>query len=188
MLPRLFVAAAFLLGGCTQLIGADDPVAGFEVDPAIAGDYLLGLDASATGGLGRYELFAEIDHVDPDARTFDLVLQALAPGSHELVGDEYAFEGLSLGNNETFTFSVDQLDITIDAAATGDTAVVLDAFFAAEFPILDGVSATSSGFCGEITGAATTPETALSGVSFAAVKAEFPTGTASNFACADLAP
>jgi len=191
MVRRLFAAAALCASGCAQLIGADDPVAAFEIDPEIVGDYLLAIQAEAPGP-GPYVFFANVDNLDLDARTFDLVLHALDTdvADRSLVGDEHAFEGLTLGNNDTFGFVVDPLELVIDDDATLDPLgeVQLAAVLDAQFPILDGVSATTSGFCGVIEGASLMPKGTIEGGTFAAFKAEFPTQASPKVSCADLQP
>jgi hypothetical protein len=192
MVRRLFAAAALMTGGCAQLIGADDPEAAYQIDPDIIGDYLFAFHSDQTPGPATYTFFAELDNLDVDARTFDLVLHALdvRVDDRSLVGDEFAFEGNVLGNNDTFGFTIDQLDVVIDDAATPDTLgeVEIDAVLDAQFPILDGAHATTSGFCGVIEGASLSPKASLQDVTFAAFKAEFPTSAAPKVSCADLQP
>jgi hypothetical protein len=166
------VGTLLATGGCAQLVGAEDPVAQFEVSPQINGHYVLALDVSSTtsaAGIYRFNLHVEAYSED---RVLSTVWFAYGATGPDLVSEDIAYVGAELANELELNFP---FDLTLDipaGASPGGSAVRLIGEFDGRFPALDGETATTDGFCGDASGTVSIPTDGTFDASFAAVKLE----------------
>jgi len=171
---RIACIVAVLAGapGCAQLVGADDPVAEFEVSPRIDGQYLLALDAtSTTVTLAIYRFMLDVD-VDEDDRSLTATWIPLARTGPGEAGAAVAELDVELENALELDF---EFDLTLDipaAAADGTDDVRLIAEFSGKFPAIDGEQATTDAFCGTASGTVSLPADGSFDATFAAVRIE----------------
>jgi hypothetical protein len=189
---RIACIAATLLatGGCAQLVGAEDPVAEFEVSTRVAGRYVIALDATSdTVTLGIYRFIIELE-VDAEDRWVGGTWVALGhTGPDET--DEDSFEmGVDLANSLELNFAFDGT-IDIPGVGTPDGAAHrLIGEFDGRFPALDGETATTDAFCGDGGGTVSLPSDGTFTATYAAVRLEDgqdpPEAADANTDCADL--
>lgn len=159
-------------GGCAQLVGAEDPVAAFEVSDRIDGTFVLGLDAeSSTVTLGVYRFLVEVE-VDPDDRTATMFWSALEHTGPEIAAEDVLQFDAELANQREldFLFSV-TLDIPATATAEGIDHRLIGTFDGI-FPALDGTTATTDAFCGTGDGTVSLPSDGTFVASYTAVRIE----------------
>jgi hypothetical protein len=184
------VGTLLATGGCAQIVGAEDPVAEFEVSSRIEGRYVLALDATSdTVTLGIYRFIVELE-VDPDDRWIGGPLVAVAhvgPGETEV--ESFVLDTI-LENELELAFDFDGT-IDIPATATPDSLdhrLIGD--FDGIFPALDGVQATTDAFCGEGSGTVSLPGDGTFTATYAAFRLEEgqdpPEATDIATDCADL--
>jgi hypothetical protein len=184
------VGAAVATGGCAQIVGADDPVAEFEVSDRIAGRFVLALDAtSTTVTLGIYRFILDLE-VDPDDRSIYatwVALDHLGPGETDV--DSFELEA-ELENLQELDFQFGGT-IEIPAQATPEGVVHrLIGDFDGRFPALDGDSATTDAFCGAGSGTVSLPTDGAFTATYAAVRLEAgsdpPEASDARTDCADF--
>jgi hypothetical protein len=185
-----FVGTLLATGGCAQLVGAEDPVAEFEVSTRVAGRYVVALDATSdTVTLGIYRFIVELE-VDAEDRWVGGTWVALGhTGPDETDVDSLEFEA-DLANLLELNF---EFDGTIDmpGMATPDGLPHrLIGEFDGLFPALDGETATTDAFCGDGSGTVSLPSDGTFQASFAAVRLEEgqdpPEAADARTDCADL--
>ena len=172
------LAAAPLLGGCSSLLGIDDPVAAFPVTADFEGKFLVKIDDQPNGAYVEFQV--EIYDVDVEARTLYSNWQALK--AFDDPDDPRGPNGTAfephpwvLDNADTFDFYDDNFDI--EFLGIIDNNVRFDAELFGEFPrVTDSGVTLTDAFCGHLAGAYLQPEgDSLDGATFGAVRVEqFP--------------
>lgn len=173
-MPRLPALALLALasGGCTTLLGIDEPATEHEVNPRMSMRFVMGFDAE---GLAVYRFLGDLEVIDAAARRVTLTMSPLPRVGDQPLGEERVEElDLALDNAATFDFTMDDVPLTLPPAATADgVEVFLVADFTAEFPILEATGeATIDGFCGTADGTVSRPNKGPLTASFAAVRLE----------------
>jgi hypothetical protein len=184
------VATLLATGGCAQLVGADDPVAEFEVSPRVEGRFVVAMDATSdTVPLGLYRFIVELE-VDTEDRWIGGPLVAMEhQGPVETDVESFVLD-TTLENLLELDFDFDGT-IDIPGAATADGAPHrLIGTFEGRFPALDGETATTDAFCGEGSGTVSLPGDGTFTATFAAVRLEDgqdpPEALSADTDCADL--
>lgn len=185
-----FVSTLLAAGGCAQLVGAEDPVAEFEVSSRINGHFVLALDVtSPQTPLSIYRFNLSVEAFSDD-RLLSVVWTAYGATGPDVLDGDIAYVGAEMANELELDFEFD-LTLDIPAGATpDDVAVRLIGEFDGRFPALNDEEATTDGFCGEASGTVSIPSDGTFTATFAAVRLEEgqdpPEAADADTECADL--